>query len=125
MHHGTIGGKCEPCGALTRPLALKEAKALTAELKGWTLVGGKAIRKEFVMKDFMAAIHFIGAVARAAESQGHHPDLHLTGYRGLAVELSTHAIGGLSMNDFILADKIDGLRPEIKQPARRRHAAAV
>ena len=123
--HGSISKKCAPCGALTQPLALKEAKALMAELKGWTLVGGKALRQEFAMKDFMSAVHFINAVARAAESEGHHPDLHLTGYRNLVIELSTHAIGGLSMNDFILAEKIDGLHREVKHPARRRHAVAA
>jgi 4a-hydroxytetrahydrobiopterin dehydratase len=123
--HGSIAKKCAPCDALTQPLALKEAKALMAELKGWTLVAGKALRQEFVMKDFMAAVHFINAVARAAEAEGHHPDLHLTGYRNLVIELSTHAIGGLSMNDFILAEKIDGLPREVKQAARRRHAVAA
>lgn len=106
---------------LAQPLALREAKALVSELKGWTLIGGKALRKEYVMKDFMAAVRFIDALARAAEEEGHHPDLHLTGYRRLVVELSTHSLGGLSMRDFILAEKIDAL----PAPGRRRHAAAV
>ena len=119
------GGKCAPCDALTKPIALKEAKALAAELKGWRLIGGRTLRQELVMKDFMAAIHLIDAVARIAEAEGHHPDLHLTGYRNLAVELSTHAIGGLSMNDFILADKISALQRREAKPARRGHAAAV
>jgi 4a-hydroxytetrahydrobiopterin dehydratase len=123
--NGSIAKKCAPCGALTQPLPIKEAKALVSELKGWTLVGAKALRQELVMKDFMAAVHFINVVARAAESEGHHPDLHLTGYRNLVIELSTHAIGGLSMNDFMLAEKIDGLHREVKQPARRKHAVAA
>jgi 4a-hydroxytetrahydrobiopterin dehydratase len=117
------GGKCVPCGALTRPIALKEAKVLAAELKGWRLIDGKALRREFVMKDFMAAVRFIDTIARAAEAEGHHPDLHLTGYRTLAVELTTHSIGGLSMNDFILAEKIGAIRLREEPQAGRRHAA--
>ena len=122
---GSSGKKCSPCSTLTQPIGLKEAKALLSELKGWTLVAGKVLRQELLMKDFMAAVHFINAVARVAESEGHHPDLHLTDYRNLAIELSTHAIGGLSMNDFILAEKIDGIHRDVKQPARRRHAVAA
>jgi 4a-hydroxytetrahydrobiopterin dehydratase len=122
MHH-SLSKSCDPCAKLARPIALKEAKILVGELKGWTLIGGKALRKEFVMKDFMAAVHFIDAIARAAEAEGHHPDLHLTGYRNLSVELSTHAIAGLSMNDFILAERLDAIRPGLRLPARRAHAA--
>jgi 4a-hydroxytetrahydrobiopterin dehydratase len=124
MNH-SIRKASDAQGKLTQPIALKEAKALLAELKGWNLVGGKTLRQEFMMKDFMSAVHFVNAVARAAEAEGHHPDLHLTDYRNLVIELSTHSIGGLSMNDFILAEKIDGIHRDVKQPERRRHAAAV
>jgi 4a-hydroxytetrahydrobiopterin dehydratase len=110
------GRKAGPTGKLTRPFARREARSLLSELKGWTLVGGKALRQELVMKDFLAAVRFIGAIARLAESQGHHPDLHLTGYRNLRIELSTHSIGGLSMDDFLLAEKIDGLHRDVKRP---------
>ena len=113
-----------PASKLTRRIAPKEAKVLVAELKGWSLVAGRTLRQEFKMKDFISAIHFINAVARTAEAEGHHPDLHLTDYRTLVIELSTHSVGGLSMNDFILAEKIDGLHREVKLPERRRHAAA-
>jgi 4a-hydroxytetrahydrobiopterin dehydratase len=123
--NSSIAKKCSPCSESTQPIALKEAKALVSELKGWTLVAGKTLRQEFAMKDFMAAVHFINAVARAAEAEGHHPDLHLTDYRNLVIELSTHSIGGLSMNDFILAEKIGSIHREVKPPARRRHAVAA
>ena len=53
-------------------------------------------------------------VGQVAESEDHHPDLHLTGYRNVAIELSTHAVGGLTENDFILAAKIDQLPVELK-----------
>ena len=57
----------------------------------------------------MAAIDFFNRVAELAEAENHHPDLHLEGYRHVAIEIWTHAIGGLSENDFILAAKIDQL----------------
>ena len=55
------------------------------------------------------------AIGKIAEAEGHHPDLHLTGYRNVAVELSTHAVSGLTENDFILAAKIDKLPVELKK----------
>jgi 4a-hydroxytetrahydrobiopterin dehydratase len=107
--------KCEPCEGGVKPIPAKDAKKLLSEIPGWKLAGGKALRLELSMLDFPAAIEFIHDVAQAAESEGHHPDLHLTGYRNLAIELSTHAIGGLSMNDFILAAKIDALPRKLKK----------
>ena len=68
-----------------------------------------------MVKDFPTAIDFFQRVADVANKEDHHPDLHLTGYRKVAIELSTHAIGGLSENDFILAAKIDQLPVELKQ----------
>lgn len=106
--------KCEPCEGGVKPMPAKQAKDMLSKLEGWKLAGGKAIRLELAMQDFPSAIEFIHDVAQTAESEGHHPDLHLTGYRNLAIELSTHAIGGLSMNDFILAAKIDALPRKLK-----------
>lgn len=106
--------KCVPCEGGVKRLTLKQAKELASKLQGWKLLGAKALRRELVMQDFPAAIEFIHDVAQTAESEGHHPDLHLTGYRNLAIELSTHAIGGLSMNDFVLAAKIDALPRKLK-----------
>lgn len=107
--------KCVPCEGGVKPLPAKEAKKLLAKVPGWTLAGGKALRLKLSMQDFPAAIEFIHDVAQEAESEGHHPDLHLTGYRDLVVELTTHAIGGLSLNDFILAAKIDALPRKLKK----------
>ena len=106
--------KCVPCEGGVARMTLKDAKKLASKLQGWKLVKGEALRLELAMLDFPAAIEFIHDVAQTAESEGHHPDLHLTGYRNLRVELSTHAIGGLSMNDFILAAKIDALPRKVK-----------
>ncbi len=85
-------------------------------LPGWGLSPeGRSIRAQYVMKNFMAGVDLIGRIARVAEEENHHPDMHLTGYRKLAVELSTHAIGGLSENDFILAAKIEALPKQLKK----------
>ena len=75
---------------------------------------GKRIRKDWTVKNFMAAMDFLNLVAEVAEGDGHHPDLHLEGYRNVWIELWTHAIGGLSENDFILAAKIDQLPVELR-----------
>ena len=100
---------CKPCEGGVEPLPLGAAQKLLADLRGWELVGGKALRKTVACKDFLGAVDLIQRIAPIAEAEDHHPDLHLTGYRRLTIELSTHAIGGLSENDFILAAKLDQL----------------
>ncbi len=101
--------RCHPCEGGVEPCALDEAKRQTLELRsGWELAeGGKRISRKFKFTDFAEAMRFINAVAEIAEADQHHPDLHLTGYRQVRIDLTTHAIGGLSENDFILAVKID------------------
>ena len=101
--------KCKPCEGGVEPLPVSTARQLLADLQGWELVDGKAIRKTVSCKNFLGAVALIQRIAPLAEAEDHHPDLHLTGYRTLTIELSTHAIGGLSENDFILAAKIDTL----------------
>jgi 4a-hydroxytetrahydrobiopterin dehydratase len=108
--------KCKPCEGGVPPVAKDEAQRLLAGLAGWTLTDdGKAIRRTWKCKDFLAAIRFFDKVADLAEAEGHHPDLHLTGYRMAAIEMTTHAIGGLSENDFIMAAKIDQVPVEAKK----------
>lgn len=107
--------KCVPCEGGVDALTPTEAKAQLKKLTGWKLShDGQRIRKEWVVKNFMAGIDFFSRVARLAEDEGHHPDLHLEGYRNAAIEIWTHAIGGLSENDFILAAKIDKLPVKLK-----------
>lgn len=106
---------CKPCEGGAEPLPISAAQVLIQELKGWELSeGGKALRKTVKCQDFLDAVALIQRLAPIAEAQDHHPDLHLTAYRRLTIELSTHAIGGLSENDFILAAKIDQALPEGK-----------
>jgi 4a-hydroxytetrahydrobiopterin dehydratase len=108
--------KCSPCEGGVEPVLPEEAAEQVAKLDGWKLTSdGKSIRKQWVVKDFSAAIDFFKRVAEIANAEDHHPDLHLTGYRNVAIELSTHAIKGLSENDFILAAKIDELPVELKK----------
>jgi 4a-hydroxytetrahydrobiopterin dehydratase len=86
------------------------------ELPGWSLgVEGNSIRREWTVRNFMAGIDFFKQVAALAEEEGHHTDLHMVGYRRLAIDLTTHAIGGLSENDFILAAKIDEIPIQLKR----------
>jgi 4a-hydroxytetrahydrobiopterin dehydratase len=107
--------KCVPCEGGVAKLTSDEAAAQLGKLSGWTLTHqGERIRKEWVAKNFMAALRFFNSVADVAEAESHHPDLHLVGYRNVAIEIWTHAIGGLSENDFILAAKIDELPVELK-----------
>lgn len=103
-----IGKKCKPCEGGVAPCTLPDANLQLAKLDGWYLThDGQRIRKDWTVKNFMAAMEFFNAVAVTAEEDAHHPDLHVAGYRNVSVELWTHAIGGLSENDFILAAKID------------------
>ena len=105
--------KCVPCEGGVPKYSLAESQAQLEKLRGWRLVGDR-IRKEWTVNNFMAGMKFFNDVARVAEQDQHHPDLHLEGYRKVAIELWTHAIGGLSENDFILAAKIDELPIELK-----------
>jgi 4a-hydroxytetrahydrobiopterin dehydratase len=102
--------KCQPCEGGVPPVPRDEVARLLEGLPGWELTDdGQRIRREWVVKNFMHAMDFFRGVADLAEEEGHHPDLHLVGYRNAAIELWTHAIGGLSVNDFIMAAKIDQL----------------
>ncbi len=105
-----VAKKCLPCEGGVDPCTLEESQSQLGRLKGWRLTHeGQRIRKDWTVKNFMAGMRFFEAVAEVAEAEGHHPDLHLEGYRNLSIEIWTHAIGGLSENDFILAAKIDRL----------------
>ena len=107
--------KCVPCEGGIPPATPAEAQSQLEQLSGWKLTeNGQRIRKDWTVKNFMAGMRFFNEVARLAEEDGHHPDIHLSGYRNVWIELWTHAIGGLSENDFILAAKIDRLPIELR-----------
>ena len=71
------------------------------------------ISRKWALKNFIEALALVNKAGEIAEEDQHHPDLHLTGYRNLRIDLTTHAIGGLSENDFILAAKLDAAAAEM------------
>lgn len=89
------------------PLTIQDAGERLKELDNWTLSpDAKKLSKEFAFKDFREALAFANKIGGIAEEENHHPDLTVK-WGKVGVELSTHSIGGLSENDFILAAKID------------------
>lgn len=108
--------KCVPCGGGVAALSRDQIAALLKQLPRWTLTADSMrIRREWRVKDFMTALDFFSRIAEIAEREDHHPDLHLAGYRNVTIELWTHAVNGLTENDFIMAAKIDELPVELKQ----------
>jgi 4a-hydroxytetrahydrobiopterin dehydratase len=97
--------KCVPCEGGVPRVEGATLDGLLASVTGWQLAGDK-IRKHFRFADFRAAIAFVDAMAEVAEAEGHHPDFCVH-YAAVNVEIWTHAAGGLTENDFILAAKID------------------
>ena len=99
--------KCVPCEGGALPLDREGAERYISMVPGWELSeDGKQISKSYKFKDFIGAINFVNHVAEIAEGEGHHPDIKIN-YNKVKLTNSTHAIGGLSENDFILAAKID------------------
>lgn len=111
-----VAKKCAPCEGGVPAYSLSESQQQLTKLNGWELTSdGKRIRKKWMAKNFLAAMDFFNRIANLAEEEQHHPDLHLESYRQITIELWTHAIGGLSENDFILAAKIDRIPVETKK----------
>jgi len=100
--------KCLPCEGGIDALTPAQARELGAKLHGdWKLAtDAGSIRREFKFKDFYRTMSFVNALAHIANIEDHHPDLEV-GYNYCRVTYSTHAIKGLSENDFICAAKID------------------
>lgn len=100
---------CEACEGLTQALDKDQANLLMSQLTEWTLKdNAKMIGKAFYFKNFYETMSFVNAVAWIAHQENHHPELKL-GYNYCEISLFTHAISGLSHNDFICAAKIDKL----------------
>lgn len=100
--------KCVPCEGGVKPLTPDEYGAfLRTTLSGWADFDETRIEKEYKFTDFKEALAFVNKVGELAESEGHHPDINLHGWNKVKITLTTHAIGGLSENDFIMASKID------------------
>jgi 4a-hydroxytetrahydrobiopterin dehydratase len=105
-----LSKKCVPCEGGMPPLNAEEVAIYLAQVTGWSVdAAGKVLSKEFAFMDFANALAFADKIGAVAEEEGHHPDL-LVAWGKVGVSLSTHEIGGLSENDFILAAKIDDLQ---------------
>lgn len=100
--------KCVPCEGGTKPLDMASVSEYLKQTPNWTSPDGKTITRNLKFKDFKEAMIFVNKVAEIAEQEGHHPDM-LISYNKVDFKLMTHAIGGLSDNDFILAAKINEL----------------
>jgi 4a-hydroxytetrahydrobiopterin dehydratase len=100
--------RCRVCEIGVPPMSGEEEDAYFKEVPSWTLMreGVHKIKKQFRFKDFLEAISFVNKVAKIAEAEGHHPDISIS-YNKVVIELYTHAVKGLSENDFIIAAKID------------------
>jgi len=110
--------KCVPCSGLddSAKLSVDEARTELESIKNpsslWTLKespnGVLSLSRKFTARNFQAAIDSINAVGAIAERENHHPDLHLTNYREVEIEIYTHKVNGITRNDFVLAEKING-----------------
>jgi len=100
--------RCKPCEGGIPPLTPAEATQLLAQVSGeWALTdNAQAIRREFKFRDFYRTMSFVNALAHIANIEDHHPDLEV-GYNYCRVAFTTHAIKGLSENDFVCAAKVD------------------
>ncbi|GAB5361125.1 hypothetical protein AAMO2058_000687600 [Amorphochlora amoebiformis] len=110
--------KCEACSGIKKALSLEEVEKLLLQLPEWELVKADKIpriQRKYRMKNFMAGIDFFGEIAKIAEKEGHHPDLHLEAYQFVSICIYTHSVKGLTESDFILAAKIDKVEPKLSK----------
>ncbi len=102
-----LNSHCVPCEGGVNPLTREEFTVYLPQVVDWTVIQDRRLEREFICKNFQTAIDVINAIAVVANEQGHHPDILLHDYKKVKVMLTTHAIGGLSINDFVMAVKID------------------
>lgn len=107
-----LNKKCVPCETGEGKLSDKQIEEFLQATEDWT-VSNDQLFKKFEFKDFVKAMHFINQVAGLAESEGHHPDIYIF-YNKVELRLSTHAAGGITENDFILAVKMNQLENKLK-----------
>ena len=106
MAESLAARRCVPCEGGVPPLAAEEVSILLLQVKGWTVIDGKKLTKTYTFPDFVQALAFVNRAGAVAEAEAHHPDLLLS-WGKVVAEVWTHAVGGLSENDFILAAKLD------------------
>ena len=107
MSEDLAAKKCKPCEGGTPALSEKEIKAQLSKVPGWAYLKGEIV-KVYTFKNFRHTMAFVNAVANIADEEDHHPEMEV-GYKTCKVRYSTHAIKGISENDFICAAKIEQL----------------
>ena len=101
--------KCKVCEiGSVKPLSEDAARKALLGFKGWVLIDGTKIKKEFKFRNFAGSMDFVNKVAATVEQEGHHPSIFIS-YDKVKITLSTFSVGGLTENDFIMAAKIDGI----------------
>jgi 4a-hydroxytetrahydrobiopterin dehydratase len=100
--------RCIPCDSLDKSHLLSKEEILSAiqDLKLWQLKENGHLSFTYVARNFQSALNSINAIGVIAEREGHHPDIHLTGYRNVKIVLYTHSLGGVTRNDLVLAKMI-------------------
>ena len=106
---GLLQKKCVPCEGIGKAFTKKEVQAYLKKVENWEIKESKKIEKLFKFKNFVQAMDFANKITEIAEQENHHPDLHIS-WGKVRVELWTHALNGLTENDFILAAKIDAIK---------------
>ena len=105
-----LNKKCEPCEGKTIPFDISEIHKYQKKVDGWNIVKNKneiyLLEKNFKFQNFLESQSFVNEVGKISEEEGHHPDISF-GWGYVKINITTHAIEGLSENDFILAAKID------------------
>jgi 4a-hydroxytetrahydrobiopterin dehydratase len=101
---------CVPCRGGVPPLKGEQLEQMKAQVSGWQVVSEHHLAKVFTFPDFRTALEFVNRAGAIAEEEGHHPDLYLS-WGKVEIKIWTHKIDGLTESDFILAAKIDGLKP--------------
>ena len=121
---GCVIGGC--CGKRTPKLSPGDVTVRLPSVPQWTLSDdGNRICKSFVAKNWAAAMAWMNKVSDIAEAEGHHPDVHLTNWRDVRIEMWTHAIGGLSLPDFVMAAKMDAVEVVLSPKWVKEQAAAA
>ncbi len=107
---------CVACEGGLPPLTPALVEHFRQAVPSWQITpDGQRLTRSWRVKDFLTALDFFQQIGQIAETEDHHPDLHLVGYRQVTVEIWTHAVGGLTENDFVLAAKIDQVPVELKR----------
>ena len=107
VENSLTNGKCEPCSGNTPKLEFQEISEYLSKINNWSVnETQEMIYKKYQFKNFNKALNFANEIGKLSDKEGHHPDISI-GWGYCLVMLHTHAIKGLSINDFILASKID------------------